>query len=336
MQVKVTDLDDWDVEIEMDTGLLPSTIAGVTISPSLTCHADVLVTGRDWLPIRGGEVALLIHSPDDYFDKPYLARSGAEQALRRTPQGVEATLGTVRDLPGESILIGGVPNHYHWLVDYLPRLLMARRCMKLPRVLINRPSVIQLQSLTLLGIEEWECVDPGESVRCERLWIPSLLARQTVVHPEVPAMLKQAFPASEAGRRRSIYLSRRDASSRRIVNEAALLAALPDFETHVASGLSFQQQIDLFASCDRLLAAHGAGMANVVFCPPGARVYEFYTPLHQVTSMQILSIVSGAMHTFVPARNVTLGADGRPLLGDWEADIDAALAATGQRKLRQS
>lgn len=335
MQVTVTDLDNWDVEGELDTGLQPFTVAGVTISPSLTCHADVLVTGRDWLPIRGGEVALLIHSPDDYFDKPYLVRSGTEQVLRRTPQGAEANLGTVRELPGESILVGGVANHYHWLVDYLPRLLMARRCMRLPRLLINPPSVIQAQSLDLLGIRDWEIVHPSESVRCERLWIPSLLARQTVVHPEVPAMLRQAFPASKAARRRSLYLSRRDAASRRIVNEPALLAALPDFELHAAGDLSFQQQVDLFASCERLLAAHGAGMANVVFCPPGARVFEIYTPLHQVTSMKILSILSGAMHDFVPARNVTFGADGRPLLGDWEVDIEAAVAVIGQRKSRQ-
>lgn len=336
MRVTVSDLDDWDVVAELDTGLPAFSLAGNTIRPSLTCHDDVLVTGLDWLPIRHGEVALQVHSPDHYFDKAYLAKAGIAQVLRRTPDGIHATPGIVRDLPGDSILIGGLQNHYHWLVDHLPRLLLARQHMTLPRVLLHRPTAVQAESLALLGIEAWETVDVDESVRCERLWIPSLLARNTVAHPAVPALLRRAFPPRARLPRRSIYLSRRDATSRRLINEEALLRALPELEVHVLSELSFQQQVDLFASCDTILAAHGAGMANVVFCSPGARIYEIFTPLHKVTSMQILSAVAGCRHEFVPARNVSLGADGRPLLGDWEVDVQAAFTALAQRKSRQS
>ena len=327
MRVTVSDVDDWVVVAELDTGLPPFTLAGTTIRPSLTCHDDVLVTGLDWLAIHHGEVAMLIHSPEHYFEKAYLAKSGVAQALCRSGESIEATLGTVREVPGESILIGGSPNHYHWLVDYLPRLLMARRCMALPRLLIHRPTVVQVEALALLGIHEWEAVESHESVRCERLWIPSLLARNTVAHPAVPALLRSAFVPLAQGPRRSIFLSRADASSRRLVNESALMAALPEFEPHVLGELSFQQQVDLFGSCGTLLAVHGAGMANVVFCPRGARVCEIFTPQHKVTSMQMLSAVSGCRHEFVVARNVSLGGDGRPLLGDWEVDVQAARAA---------
>jgi hypothetical protein len=318
VKVTIAELDDWNVEEEVFTGLDVFTLAGEALAPSLTRHRDVVVTGRDWLPIKDGEVALLVHSPAAYFEKKH-----AVQDLIATPQGVRAHTGPIRDLCGTSILIGGSQNHYHWLVDYLPRLLMARQVMPLPRILLHEPTAVQRESLARVGVDRWETVQPGESVRCEDLWIPSLLARNTVAHPAVPALLRAAFPADSTGPKRKVYFSRRDATSRALVNEAELIAAVPSYETHIATGLDFQQQVNLFASAHSVLAVHGAGMANMVFCAPGSRVYEIFTPLHKVSSMYFLAKVSGLKHQFVPARNVTVGADGRPLLGTWEVDIDA-------------
>ena len=60
-------------------------------------------------------------------------------------------------------------------------------------------------------------------------------------------------------------------------------------------------------------------------CPLGCRVYETFAPLHRVTLMQILSVLSGALDELIPARNVSPGLDGRP--GQWEVDVNAALSA---------
>lgn len=319
MQVVVTELDDWDVEEELDTGIPAFRGAGQEIRPSLTRHRDVIVTGRDFIPIKNGSAALLVHSPEAYFEKKRV------QALRQASDGVVATTGPVRRISEPAILIGGSTNYYHWLIDNVPKILMARQVMVLPKLLINRaPSTFQIDTLSLLGVTEWEEVDPDESVRCDDLWIPSGLARSTVAHSVIPKMLRSAFPPTEKLPPRKIYLSRRDAESRRLVNEATLLEVLEDHEVCVASGMRFQEQVNRFASAETFVAAHGAGMTNMVFCQPGSTVYEIFTPLHQVTSMRFLAAVSGLRHHFIPARNVTWGADGRPLLGDWEVDVAAA------------
>lgn len=312
-------LEDWPIEQQAATGLAPFSAGGLTLTPTMARYRDVTVTGLDWLAIRGDEVAILTQAPHLYFAK------NRKRNLRKTPDGIEADLGTVRHLPGTSILIGGSPNYYHWLVIHLSKLLLARKLIEVPRILINRPAQFQIESLALLGIAEWEEVGEDESVRCDDLWIVTGLDQVTLPHPALIAMLREAFPPRPLPRRR-LYLSRRDAHTRNLVNEDELIGALDGFDIVTASLISFQRQVDLFASADEVLAVHGAGMANVAFCRPGTVVHEIFTPLHKVTSMQLLAKVGGLKHQFIPARNVSVGADGNPLLGDLEIDVGEVLA----------
>jgi capsular polysaccharide biosynthesis protein len=321
--VEVTELDDWDVEEELDTGLTTFAAGGQVISPSLTRHRDVIVTGRDWLPMKNGCVALLVHSPPLYFSKVHL-----RQALRRSEGLVRLATGSVRRLSGTSILIGGVNHLYHWLIDYLPRLLLAKRVMgKLPRILINSPGPIQVESLRRIGVHEWEVIGDEESVLCEDLWIPSLLARMSVPHPAVVKMLREALRPTQLLPRRDLYLSRRDATSRHLLNEDELLRSLPGFEMHLTAHLSLQDQINLFASVDRLVGVHGNGLTNQLFCEQGTQVFEIAIEEHRVTSMLFLAAITGLKHHFVRAQVATLGEDGRELLGHWRVDIDSLRAA---------
>jgi capsular polysaccharide biosynthesis protein len=317
--VEIAELDDWTVEEEIHTGLPSFARGGVRIDPSLTRHRDVTVTGLDWLPIKNGQVALVLHSPELYFTKV-----NVRQALRREGQSILATTGPIRELPGTSILIGGVEHLYHWLIDFLPRLMLAQRLMgRLPRILLNRPGRIQLETLRLLGIREWEEVGDHESVRCEDLWIPSMLARLTVPHPAVLQMLRESFRPTRELERRDIYLSRRDATTRQLVNEDELMTVLPGFETHLTAHLTLQEQVNLFASVDRLVAVHGNGMTNQIFCRPGTKVYEIAVADHRVTSMYRLAELGGLKHHFVPASVAVMGRDGRELLGQWRVDVSA-------------
>ncbi|MBI4553232.1 MAG: glycosyltransferase family 61 protein, partial [Candidatus Latescibacteria bacterium] len=50
------------------------------------------------------------------------------------------------------------------------------------------------------------------------------------------------------------------------------------FEKHVLRGLSVKEQAALFASATVVIAPHGAGLANLVFCSPGTKVIELFSP----------------------------------------------------------
>ena len=47
------------------------------------------------------------------------------------------------------------------------------------------------------------------------------------------------------------------------------------FETVEAETLSLHDQIALFKAADMVCGAHGAGLTNIAFAPPGTQVIEF-------------------------------------------------------------
>lgn len=81
-------------------------------------------------------------------------------------------------------------------------------------------------------------------------------------------------PASPGARR--IYISRRAYPMRVMVNEPALEAALQarGFTIIRAEGLTPSQQIALMRGAEVVVGATGAGLANALFAPPGAKVFE--------------------------------------------------------------
>jgi hypothetical protein len=78
-----------------------------------------------------------------------------------------------------------------------------------------------------------------------------------------------------------IYISRRDAKQRRIVNEDQLLAALiPNgFIPVVMSKLTASEQIRLFSEAETIIAPHGAALAFMVFMNKNASLIELNGPM---------------------------------------------------------
>ena len=78
--------------------------------------------------------------------------------------------------------------------------------------------------------------------------------------------------------KRRIYVTRRNAWGRKVVNEDEIIPVLEKagFETVDMENVSLAEQVRLFAECSDLLSIHGAGLTNLIFMPAGARVIELY------------------------------------------------------------
>lgn len=81
---------------------------------------------------------------------------------------------------------------------------------------------------------------------------------------------------ARAGRR--IFLSRGKAKLRRLINEAELieLARERGFEPFIAHDGNHPDQVRVFAEASHIVAVHGAGLANLLFAPAGARLLELF------------------------------------------------------------
>jgi len=73
---------------------------------------------------------------------------------------------------------------------------------------------------------------------------------------------------------RKIVVLRPGAVTRRIQNSDELLLNLKGWETVVLEKMSIREQMKTFAEASHVVAAHGAGLTNLLWCQPGTKVLE--------------------------------------------------------------
>lgn len=180
-------------------------------------------------------------------------------------------------------------NYYHWLLDVLPRFGILQRAgidlNSLDGLILNEgKSRYKTETLEILGIEKpaiWD-VNKHAHYICDELIAPSLPPVSGQAPPWVVDVLRGMFldRAGSPGKPRRIYLSRARAKYRRFTNEPDVKQLLNDsgFEEVFTEGMSFLDQVRLFASATEIVAPHGAGLSNLVFCRPGTRVVEVFSP----------------------------------------------------------
>jgi hypothetical protein len=172
-------------------------------------------------------------------------------------------------------------NYFHWIFETLGRLAFLRAAgVECPRYFVNAADVVRMQSLAALGISGDRCISPREHphFQADVLAIPSRLP-SGLVPPSVVRFLRSKFAPPDASRGgRRIYVSRQRASRRRMSHGDEILGVLHEFhfETVECEGLTFSQQVELFRDATIVVGPHGAGLANIAFCPEGAAVLECF------------------------------------------------------------
>jgi len=177
----------------------------------------------------------------------------------------------------------GADCYYHWLFDVLPRagLLGSER---IDGFIIQQNTTFQRQALSVLeeivGCSRSLPCGPSTYFSCDELIVPSLPGVSGMPTPTSCAFLREQFGKKEAFPGRKLYISREDASKRRVVNEREVLSLVEPmgFEKAVLSGLTFQEQVKLFSEAAVIIAPHGASLANIVFAPSTATVIELFHP----------------------------------------------------------
>lgn len=180
----------------------------------------------------------------------------------------------------------------HWLLEGLTRLEALEAYVAAtgqhPKLIIDaNPPTWKLDSLRLMGVDPEDCLQwDGGPMEVQRLVIASKRREEGRTSPRAVRWLRDrvlsnlgsnpAFGSSPSASR--LYISRRDARMRRIINEDELMAALGPlgFVSVQTEHLRWDEQVRLFRQAVCIVAPHGAGLANMVFADDPPVVVELF------------------------------------------------------------
>jgi hypothetical protein len=172
-------------------------------------------------------------------------------------------------------------NYFHWFADVLPKYYYLKNKEGAISLLLPdsyRDHSFITASLSMLDIpHDWLS---RKSTKIESLYYPDISA---VSGNNLPGILKQigigivknCDPGIVSNQR--IYISRKFARFRKVINEDELLPILEKFgfKVYYFESMNFQEQVKLVSGAEIILGMHGAGMMNMIFMPGGRKVVEF-------------------------------------------------------------
>jgi glycosyl transferase family 61 len=256
----------------------------------------------------------------DLLDRlPYFAPFG-----KRRPRDVKRLAGSFATATG-----CWSSNHYHWMVDCLPRVVsLAKAEPETKLTLIMAESTGQVQRETLAATVPSNFTisyyPDNTWLQLERFVWASLVSDtcNSLLPPEYyeairrPIFERYRLPPVHTQKER-LYLTRRQASCRRILNEDELVAFLQPygFRTVELDKCSFREQVELFHSADIVLGPHGAGF-NLLYFSGRVRAVVLHPTPAPLNHFHTLARGLGQDYHFV--------LHDRPGLNDdFEADIPA-------------
>lgn len=179
-------------------------------------------------------------------------------------------------------------NFSHWVFDVLPRVGLLERTVGLNDIdhfLVSHSNKrYEWATLEHLGIPREKVIQlfPNSYFQAPNIIFPSHSRYNNLSHQlSTLEFLKKSFlPANSAAKKRRLFISREDASFRRLKGEAELCRQLipHGFEIVTLAGVSLPDTAAMFASAEMIVGPFGSGLMNICFCPPGCVVVDIAPP----------------------------------------------------------
>jgi hypothetical protein len=233
---------------------------------------------------------------------------------------------------GHLSLAGLEHNYYHHMIEYLSRyMLLSESGIKPDYYVMSTKTKFQQQWLELLEIDQARVIptDTYTIIQAENLIVPDLTnnwepieyggyesyAKQWIPSWHVDSLRKKIlgkFYAEDSiythRYAKKIYISRKAANYRKILNEEELMPILKkyNFAIYMPEELSVKDQITLFSNADIILGIHGAGLANILFADKNAKMLEIFPQYYLDQGISILSKVIGIAYFYMVGHSINI------------------------------
>ena len=242
--------------------------------------------------------AIAVMTPDNYLladvsrDYPGFLPGCEQNDVRKHSVFNLESFPPLKQIEGSVAVLSGLSGnvYFHWMVDVLPRIELLRRSgrdlAEIDWFLVNSyQHQFQRESLRILGIPEEKVL---ESDRLPHIQATELIVPSFAGYLGWPSgwaidflrreFLKGIIPSYHYPKR--IYISRSKARYRRVLNEADVVEVLDGFGfvSILPESMSLQEQIAYFYHAEVIVAAHGSGLTNTIFCQAETKVIELMSP----------------------------------------------------------
>ena len=173
-------------------------------------------------------------------------------------------------------------NYFHWMTEVLPSIIAIHKIRNNTTVILSCSSVSYpfiLNSLNFFSIPYY-IMNKNEVVSVAKLYAIKLPAIAKYNEPFLAEMkfefIKKLNIDISIVPYKKIYISRRNANMRKVINEEALLKMLNkyDFEFVCLEDFNLENQIRLLSISKTVISSHGAGLTNILFMQPNQKVIE--------------------------------------------------------------
>jgi len=213
-------------------------------------------------------------------------------------------------IDGTVAIILGFQNYFTWICQVLPCIKLLHQggidmesIDKFALYMSYKP--YQIETLNLLDIPLEKViridshVDAHPHIQAQKLIVPSpIIARDTndlrVTKWGCEFLRNQFFTAKKLVKYSDslrIYISRKKAKSRHVINEEQVIEFIQKFgfQSVVLESLTVSEQVALLAQAEAVISPHGAGLTNIMFCSPGTKIIEIFSPNYVIITYWIIS-----------------------------------------------
>ncbi len=196
--------------------------------------------------------------------------------------------GVLRAESAVSLTAGASFNFYHWMLDSLPKVIIAEACGFQGTYIIPAPNVNPnlRNTLELLGIP------PERAVHMEygfatvnELWLPThfsapLMEDIPEVHERFREAIKAAVRGTDVPEVQRLFINRPPGNARRAIsNQEEILPLMESFGFYCCDMAQYtvKEQIALAMQASFMVGPHGAGLTHLLWMPPASTVVEIFS-----------------------------------------------------------
>ena len=169
--------------------------------------------------------------------------------------------------------------YFSWLTTYLPRLIAVHK--KYPNAILLVPkeweSISYVKdSLELFPNLRMEVVKSDHHMFVKNFIFAQVRPWTSQFYPEHLEAVRNLFSTDNLTPVKRIYVSRKKANRRKIMNEEAIELFLTEygFQSICFEDYTITEQVALMQNTEILISMHGAGLTNTLFLNPKSRLFE--------------------------------------------------------------